>query len=205
MMRNERHSVPANRPALDRRGHPPRRLGPRRGNAIRVETGTANWHRGHRPIQEPVPRAIRQASGQSPSRTGSGFKASIRWRSRALPPYPARCTVTSGRSRPWQAATGSDKHVARLITQQALVAGLRPDLPLERPTLPFVGTLRFSAVLPRSRRAARKALGHAWAEMTPCSQPRRDRFRVDRTGPRACGGHPSRERPSGSDGHARRG
>ena len=78
----------------------------------------------------------------------------------------------------------SDKHVARLIKQTVLDAGLRPDLP-ERERLALYSGHSLRAGLASSaeidERHVQKHLGHASAEMTRRYQRRRDRFSVNLT------------------------
>ncbi len=78
----------------------------------------------------------------------------------------------------------SDKHVARLIKQTVLAAGLRPDLP-EKERLALYSGHSLRAGLASSaevdERYIQKHLGHASAEMTRRYQRRRDRFRVNLT------------------------
>ena len=78
----------------------------------------------------------------------------------------------------------SDKHVARLIKQTVLDAGLRPDLP-EKDCLALYSGHSLRAGLASSaevdERHIQKHLGHASAEMTRRYQRRRDRFRVNLT------------------------
>ena len=78
----------------------------------------------------------------------------------------------------------SDKHVARLIKQTVLAAGLRPDLPeKERISLYSGHSLRagLASSAEVDERYIQKQLGHASAEMTRRYQRRRDRFRVNLT------------------------
>ncbi|WP_413990739.1 tyrosine-type recombinase/integrase [Labrys okinawensis] len=78
----------------------------------------------------------------------------------------------------------SDKHVARLVKQTALAAGVRADLPeAERAGL-FAGhSLRagLASSAEIEERYVQKQLGHASAEMTRQYQRRRDRFRTNLT------------------------
>src|SRR5680860_1070626 len=78
----------------------------------------------------------------------------------------------------------SDKHVARLIKQTVLAAGLRADLP-EKDRLALFSGHSLRAGLASSaevdERYVQKHLGHASAEMTRRYQRRRDRFRVNLT------------------------
>ena len=78
----------------------------------------------------------------------------------------------------------SDKHVARLIKQTVLDAGLRTELPEKDRLALFSGHslragLASSAEIDESH--VQKHLGHASAEMTRRYQRRRDRFRVNLT------------------------
>lgn len=78
----------------------------------------------------------------------------------------------------------SDRHVARLIKQTALAAGLRPDLPdAERRALFSGHSLRagLASSAEVDERYVQKQLGHASAEMTRRYQRRKDRFRVNLT------------------------
>ncbi|WP_375263948.1 tyrosine-type recombinase/integrase [Palleronia sp.] len=78
----------------------------------------------------------------------------------------------------------NDKHVARLIKQTVLGAGLRPDLPqAERLRLYSGHSLRagLASSAEVDERYVQKHLGHASAEMTRRYQRRRDRFRVNLT------------------------
>lgn len=78
----------------------------------------------------------------------------------------------------------SDKHVARLIKQTVLAAGLRPDLPEKERLALFSGhSLRagLASSAEVDERHVQKHLGHASAEMTRRYQRRRDRFRVNLT------------------------
>lgn len=78
----------------------------------------------------------------------------------------------------------SDKHVARLVKQCVLDAGLRADLP-ERERLALFSGHSLRAGLASSaevdERHVQKHLGHASAEMTRRYQRHRDRFRVNLT------------------------
>jgi integrase len=78
----------------------------------------------------------------------------------------------------------SDKHVARLIKQTVLDAGIRSDLP-ERERLALFSGHSLRAGLASSaevdERYVQKHLGHSSAEMTRRYQRRRDRFRVNLT------------------------
>jgi integrase len=78
----------------------------------------------------------------------------------------------------------SDKHVARLIKQTVLEAGIRADLP-EADRLALFSGHSLRAGLASSaevdERYVQKHLGHASAEMTRRYQRRRDRFRVNLT------------------------
>jgi len=78
----------------------------------------------------------------------------------------------------------SDKHVARLIKQTVLDAGIRSDLP-EKDRLALFSGHSLRAGLASSaevdERYVQKHLGHASAEMTRRYQRRRDRFRVNFT------------------------
>lgn len=78
----------------------------------------------------------------------------------------------------------SDKHVARLIKQTVLDAGIRSDLP-EKERLALYSGHSLRAGLASSaevdERHIQKHLGHASAEMTRRYQRRRDRFRVNLT------------------------
>lgn len=78
----------------------------------------------------------------------------------------------------------SDKHVARLVKQTVLAAGIRPDLPeVERLRL-FAGhSLRAGLATAANveERYVQKQLGHASAEMTRKYQRHRDRFKVNLT------------------------
>ncbi len=78
----------------------------------------------------------------------------------------------------------SDKHVARLIKQTVLAAGLRSDLPEKDRLALFSGhSLRagLASGAEVDERYIQKQLGHASAEMTRRYQRRRDRFRVNLT------------------------
>ena len=78
----------------------------------------------------------------------------------------------------------SDKHVARLIKNTVLDAGIRSDLPEEDRLALFSGhSLRagLASSADVDERHVQKQLGHASAEMTRRYQRRRDRFRVNLT------------------------
>ncbi|ESZ03159.1 tyrosine-type recombinase/integrase [Mesorhizobium sp. M0923] len=78
----------------------------------------------------------------------------------------------------------SDKHVARLVKQTALAAGVRSDLPEGERALLFAGhSLRagLASSADIEERYVQKQLGHASAEMTRKYQRRRDRFRTNLT------------------------
>tara|TARA_R110002124_G_scaffold200200_1_gene367007 strand:+ start:4023 stop:5111 length:1089 start_codon:yes stop_codon:yes gene_type:complete len=78
----------------------------------------------------------------------------------------------------------SDKHVARLIKQTVLDAGIRSDMPdVERVALFSGHSLRagLASSAEVDERYIQKQLGHASAEMTRRYQRRRDRFRVNLT------------------------
>lgn len=78
----------------------------------------------------------------------------------------------------------SDKHVARLIKQTVLDAGIRADLPEKERLALFSGhSLRagLASSAEVDERYIQKQLGHASAEMTRRYQRRRDRFRVNLT------------------------
>jgi integrase len=78
----------------------------------------------------------------------------------------------------------SDKHVARLIKQTVLAAGIRSDLPEAERLALFSGhSLRagLASSADVDERYIQKQLGHASAEMTRRYQRRRDRFRVNLT------------------------
>lgn len=78
----------------------------------------------------------------------------------------------------------SDKHVARLVKQTALAAGVRADLPEAERGLLFSGhSLRAGLASSANieERFVQKQLGHASAEMTRKYQRRRDRFRTNLT------------------------
>jgi integrase len=78
----------------------------------------------------------------------------------------------------------SDKHVARLIKQSVLSAGIRADLPEKERLALFSGhSLRagLASSAEVDERYVQKQLGHASAEMTRRYQRRRDRFRVNLT------------------------
>ncbi|WP_417729607.1 tyrosine-type recombinase/integrase [Roseovarius sp.] len=78
----------------------------------------------------------------------------------------------------------SNKHVARLVKQTVLDAGVRSDLP-EKDRLALFSGHSLRAGLASSaevdERYVQKHLGHASAEMTRRYQRRRDRFRVNLT------------------------
>lgn len=78
----------------------------------------------------------------------------------------------------------NDKHIARLIKQTVLDAGIRSDLP-ERERLALFSGHSLRAGLAShaevDERYVQKHLGHASAEMTRRYQRRRDRFRVNLT------------------------
>ncbi|PYE87014.1 tyrosine-type recombinase/integrase [Phyllobacterium leguminum] len=78
----------------------------------------------------------------------------------------------------------ADKHVARLVKQTALAAGVRSDLPEAERALLFSGhSLRagLASSADIEERYVQKQLGHASAEMTRKYQRRRDRFRTNLT------------------------
>jgi len=78
----------------------------------------------------------------------------------------------------------TDKHVARLIKQTVLSAGIRADLPEKERLALFSGhSLRagLASSAEVEERYVQKHLGHASAEMTRRYQRRRDRFRVNLT------------------------
>ena len=78
----------------------------------------------------------------------------------------------------------SDKHVARLIKQTVLDAGIRADLPDKDRLALFSGhSLRAGLASSANvdERYIQKQLGHVSAEMTRRYQRRRDRFRVNLT------------------------
>ena len=78
----------------------------------------------------------------------------------------------------------SDKHVARLIKQTVLAAGIRAELPEKERLALFSGhSLRagLASSAEVDERYVQKHLGHASAEMTRRYQRRRDRFRVNLT------------------------
>lgn len=78
----------------------------------------------------------------------------------------------------------SDKHVARLIKQTVLSAGIRAELPeMERVALFSGHSLRagLASSAEVEERYVQNQLGHASAEMTRRYQRRRDRFRVNLT------------------------
>lgn len=77
-----------------------------------------------------------------------------------------------------------DKHVARLIKQTVLAAGIRSDLPEPERLALFSGhSLRagLASSAQVDERHVQKQLGHVSAEMTRRYQRRRDRFRVNLT------------------------
>lgn len=78
----------------------------------------------------------------------------------------------------------SDKHVARLVKQTVLAAGVRADLPDTERVLLFAGHSLRSGLASSAdieERYVQKQLGHASAEMTRKYQRRRDRFRTNLT------------------------
>lgn len=78
----------------------------------------------------------------------------------------------------------NDKHIARLIKQTVLDAGLRPDLPIDKRLQLYSGhSLRagLASSAEVDERYVQKQLGHASAEMTRRYQRRRDRFRINLT------------------------
>jgi len=78
----------------------------------------------------------------------------------------------------------SDKHVARLVKQTAMAAGVRSDLAEAEREMLFAGhSLRagLASSAEIEERYVQKQLGHASAEMTRKYQRRRDRFRVNLT------------------------
>ncbi|WP_315927267.1 tyrosine-type recombinase/integrase [Mesorhizobium sp. SP-1A] len=78
----------------------------------------------------------------------------------------------------------SDRHVARLVKQTALAAGIRADLPDGERALLFAGHSLRSGLASSAEieeRYVQKQLGHASAEMTRKYQRRRDRFRTNLT------------------------
>ncbi|MGE3371509.1 MAG: site-specific integrase [Rhizobiaceae bacterium] len=78
----------------------------------------------------------------------------------------------------------SDKHVARLVKQTVLAAGIRSDLPDADRGLMFAGHSLRSGLASSAEieeRYVQKQLGHASAEMTRKYQRRRDRFRTNLT------------------------
>lgn len=78
----------------------------------------------------------------------------------------------------------SDKHVARLVKQTALAAGIRGDLPDAERVLLFAGHSLRSGLASSAEieeRYVQKQLGHSSAEMTRKYQRRRDRFRTNLT------------------------
>jgi len=78
----------------------------------------------------------------------------------------------------------SNKHVARLIKQTVLDAGIRSEIPEKERLILFSGhSLRagLASSAEVDERYIQKHLGHASAEMTRKYQRRRDRFRVNLT------------------------
>ena len=78
----------------------------------------------------------------------------------------------------------TDQHVARLVKQCAMAAGIRGDLPEGERERRFAGhSLRagLASSAEVDERYVQKQLGHASAEMTRRYQRRRDRFRVNLT------------------------
>lgn len=78
----------------------------------------------------------------------------------------------------------TDRHVARLVKQTVLAAGLRPDLPEAERLALFSGhSLRagLATAAEVEEHLVQAHLGHASAEMTRRYQRRRDRFRVNLT------------------------
>jgi integrase len=78
----------------------------------------------------------------------------------------------------------TDQHVARLVKQCAMAAGIRGDLPEGERLQRFAGhSLRagLASSAEVDERYVQKQLGHASAEMTRRYQRRRDRFRVNLT------------------------
>jgi integrase len=78
----------------------------------------------------------------------------------------------------------ADKHVARLVKQAALAAGVRADLPEGERAGKFAGhSLRagLASSAEVDERYVQKQLGHASAEMTRRYQRRRGRFRINLT------------------------
>lgn len=78
----------------------------------------------------------------------------------------------------------SDKHVARLIKQTVLKAGLRSELPEKERLALFSGhSLRagLASSADVDERYIQRHLGHASVEMTRRYQRRRDRFRINLT------------------------
>ncbi|OOY14395.1 tyrosine-type recombinase/integrase [Thioclava sp. DLFJ4-1] len=78
----------------------------------------------------------------------------------------------------------NDRHVARLIKQTVLAAGIRSDLPETERLALFSGHSLRAGVASWAEvdeRYVQKHLGHASAEMTRRYQRRRDRFRVNLT------------------------
>jgi integrase len=96
---------------------------------------------------------------------------------------PLFCRTTRDNKRALDARL-SDKHVARLIKQTVLDAGLRSDLPEAERLRLFSGhSLRagLASSAEVDERYIQKQLGHVSAEMTRRYQRRRDRFRVNLT------------------------
>jgi integrase len=78
----------------------------------------------------------------------------------------------------------SDKHVARLVKQTVLAAGVRSDLPDAERVLLFAGHSLRSGLASSAdieERYVQKQLGHASPTMTRKYQRRRDRFRTNLT------------------------
>ena len=78
----------------------------------------------------------------------------------------------------------NDKHIAPLIKQTVLDAGLRPDLPIDQHLQLYSGhSLRagLASSAEVDERCVQKQLGPASAQMTRRYQRRRDRFRVNLT------------------------
>lgn len=78
----------------------------------------------------------------------------------------------------------SSKHIARLVKQTVLAAGIRADLPEDERVRLFAGhSLRagLASSAEIEERYVQKQLGHASAEMTRKYQRRRDRFRTNLT------------------------
>lgn len=96
---------------------------------------------------------------------------------------PLFCRTTRDNKRVLDARL-SDKHVARLIKQTVLDAGIRGDLAVKERLALFSGhSLRagLASSADVDERYIQKQLGHASAEMTRRYQRRRDRFRVNLT------------------------